>query len=564
MTSLFEELSKERKQLQEDGEVPNWYTTQGYQLFKSKYSYKGETVKQAFSRVAQAAARHVEHVLPDAEERFFDLMWSGKLAPSTPVLSNMGTDRGCPVSCSGNYVSDSVNSFYSSMRESALLSKNGFGTSGYLSDIRHRGSEMTGGGKASGITPVLNAHVQVARDISQGSSRRGAYAAYISIEHPDYYEIVQDLVSSPDDKNIGWIISDKFIQSLEEGCQDSVTRYQKALKAKAVTGKGYFFFVDKTNRANPSMYVDKGFEVKASNLCTEITLMSDEDHTFTCVLSSINASMWDDITDEDIKYSTIFLDCVASEFIRVGFNIKGLEKAVNFTEKSRALGLGVLGFHTFLQKKMVAFESIDAKIINRNIFKDIQENSLVASRWMAKALGEPNWCKGYGVRNTHLVAVAPNTSSALLCGGVSQGIEPVVENVYLQSGAGGEMERINPVLLDVMKDRKVYSKETIADIIDNNGSVQHVDWLDGEEKLVFKTAFEIDQEVILSLASMRQNYIDQAQSINLFFDADAEEEYISEVHKKAFLDPNIKSLYYMRSKAGVKAAKDEVCLSCEG
>lgn len=561
--SIIEELSEERKELQKTGEIPEWYTTQGYQLFKSKYSINGETVKGAFERVAKASAEHIKHVMPDAEEKFFNLMWSGKLAPSTPVMANMGSDRGCPVSCSGNYVPDNVDGFYTSLREIALLSKHGFGTSGHMSDVRPRGSDISIGGKASGITPVLNSHVQVARDVSQGSSRRGAYAAYIDIEHPDFYEVIDGLVTSPDDKNIGWIVCDSFIDKLNSGCPDSLSRYQKTLKTKAVTGKGYYFFKDKVNRASPQMYKDLGLEVKASNLCTEITLFSDEDHTFTCVLSSLNASRWDDITDDDIFMATVFLDCVASAFIKMGSTIKGLEKAVAFTEKSRALGLGVLGFHTYLQQKMEPFEGIGAMVINEKIFKRLDEVSKKASEWMGKELGEPEWCWGYGVRNTHRLAVAPNTSSALLCGGVSQGIEPVVENVYLQSGAGGEMERINPVLLDIMRDRKVYSKKTIGDIIDNNGSVQHVDWLSDDEKLVFKTAFEINQSSILTLAGNRQKYIDQAQSINLFFDADAPEAHISKIHKDAFMNENIKSLYYMRSKAGIKASTGE-CVACEG
>lgn len=560
---LFEQLSEERKLLQEQGELPEWYTTHGYQLFKDKYQYKGQTVRQTFKRIADCAAKHTDNV-EYFSKKFFELMWKGWLAPSTPVMANMGTDRGCPVSCSGQYVGDSISDFYEGMHESAMLSKNGFGTSGYLGDIRPRGSVISKGGKASGVTPVLNGFVQVARDVSQGSSRRGAFASYLDIEHQDFYEVVEGLIAKPDDKNIGWNITDSFIEKLQSGDKDSITRYQKAMKAKCLTGKGYFFFVDKVNRANPPMYEHHDVKVYASNLCTEITLYANLLESFTCVLSSLNISKWDEYKDTNtIFLATIFLDCVASEFIEMGSKIKGLEKAVRFTERNRALGLGALGFHTYLQQKSVVWGSFESMMINRDIFQTLQQESLKASKWMAENWGEPEMCKGYGVRNTHTLAVAPNTSSALLCGGVSQGVEPIVENVYNQSTAAGEMQRINPVFLDLAQREGKYSKSLLQDIIDNNGSVQHLEWLSQHDKDVFKTAFEIDQMSIIRMASQRQQFIDQAQSINLFFNADEDEEYISEVHKEAFLDPNIKSLYYMRTKAGVQAAKGE-CLACEG
>lgn len=333
---------------------------------------------------------------------------------------------------------------------------------------------------------------------------------------------------------------------------------------KAETGKGYFFFPDKVHRQQPPMYHDLGLECKASQLCTEITLHADHDHTYTCVLLSLNLYNWDRLKEnpERIQWATIMLDAVAEDFIQKGKNIRGLEKAVRFTEKSRALGMGALGFHSYLQSKMVAIESLTAHMMNIEIFKTIKEEAVKATKWMAEHWGEPEWCRGYGVRNTHLLAVAPNMSSALLMGGVSQGIEPFVANVFNQNSAAGEVERVNPEFLKLMKERNKYSESTIQSIIDNKGSVQHFDWLTEDEKLVFKTAFEIDQKTIIRLASARQKYICQAQSLNLFFDADEEESYISEVHKTAFLDENIKSLYYMRTLAGVQASKE--CVACEG
>ena len=563
--TILDNVSEERKQGILNGTIPDWFVTPGYQLFKNKYVLEDSTVKDTYLRIAKTAAAHTPK--PAIwEERFYDLMWNGWLALSSPVLANMGTDRGLPVSCSGGYVGDSIYDFYNCQVETAMLTKAGFGTSSYLGDIRARGAGIkTSEGHASGITPVLNDLVQLSRDVSQGNTRRGAWAGYVPIDHPDFFELVEDLIAEPDDKNIGWNISDEFITRLEAGDPDAVERYQRSLKAKCLTGKGYYFFNDRVNRMSPQCYKDQNLSVKASNLCTEITLFSDESHTFTCVLSSMNLYKYDEWKETDaVFWATVFLDCVAQEMIDKGKNIRGLEKAVRATEKGRALGLGTLGFHSLLQSKMIPFESLQAHYLNTEIFKHLDKESFRATKWLAEAYGEPEWCKGYGIHNTHRLAVAPNTSSALICGGVSQGIEPIVENVFIQSGASGEMIRINPELLNIMKEKNKYSKVVMNDIIANAGSVQHVDWLDENEKAVFKTAFEINQATIIRLASVRQKYIDQAQSINLFFSADENEEYISKIHQLAFRDENIKSLYYMRSRSGIKASEDSECLACEG
>jgi ribonucleoside-diphosphate reductase alpha chain len=564
--SIYDELSEERKRLQEEGKLPNWVTTLAWQMLKEKYlTDEYSDLQSVYTRIAKHAAKYTDNQAV-WEEKFFNLFWNGWLAASTPVLSNMGTGFGCPVSCSGQVIGDSVYSFYESQKETAILSKNGFGTSGYLGDIRPRGAKINGvKGGASGVLPVFKDFVQLSRDISQGSQRRGAWAGYIEIEHPDFYELVNFISKNPDDANIGWNITDEFIEKLESGDKDSLDRYQKALKLKMITGKGYFFFVDKTNRMNPQVYKDKGLKVKASQLCTEITLYSDSDeYSYSCVLSSMNATLYDEWKDTDAVFdATVFLDCVNQDMIEIGKTTPGMEKVVRFAEASRALGLGLLGFHTYLQDNNIPFESMDAYFKNTEIFQHLDKESKRASEWMAKNWGEPEWCKGYGIRNTHRIAIAPNLSSALICGSVSQGIEPIYKNAYVQNSAAGKMSRVNSSLLKIMKDRGVYNDKTVSDIINQNGSVQHVEWLDDHEKEVFKTAFEISQHQIIRLASARQKFIDQAQSINLFFSADESEEYISEVHKVAFLDPNIKSLYYIRSSTGVNVNKD-ACVACHG
>jgi ribonucleotide reductase alpha subunit len=703
--SIYDELGEERKRLQAEGKLPEWVTTPAWQILKENYlTEKHPDLLSVYTRISTHAASYT----PEPElwrEKFFNLLWKGWLAASSPVLSNMGTGIGCAVSCSGGYINDSVYDFYDAQKEAAVLSKNGFGTSGYLGAIRPRGSKIAGmKGAASGVLPVFKDFVQLSRDISQGSQRRGAWAGYIEIDHGDFHELVNYIAKNPDDANIGWNITDEFIARLDAGDPDAIERYQKALKLKMITGKGYFFFVDKVNRQAPQMYKDKGLEIKASNLCltgdtlikikiadavnsikledfvryytlnstvqvqtyldgnvhwssvsaaaqtavvtelyvivtanstirctgnhkiftvnrgyveakdltetdylldsngevasitvdvieveetpvyditvpetecffandllvhncAEIALFSDADHTFSCVLSSMNLSRYDEWKDTTAVFdSTVFLDCVNQDLIEIGKRTRGMEKITRFAEKSRALGLGVLGFHTYLQDNMIPFASMDAYFKNIEIFKHIDAESKRASEWMAVEFGEPEWCKGYGVRNTHRLTCPPTLTNALIVGSVSQGIEPIYKNAYIQNTAAGKIDRVNPTLLRLMKEKGVYSDETVKDIIANNGSVQHVDWLKDDEKEVFLTAFEIPQTQIIRLASARQKYIDQAQSINLFFSADEDEEYISEVHKMAFKDPYVKSLYYIRSENGVNVNKSE-CTTCQG
>ncbi|QQV88184.1 hypothetical protein GARY_80 [Vibrio phage Gary] len=565
MASIYDKLGAERKEGQAKGQIPQWMTTAGYQLLKQKYLSEGETVLGRYIAIAKTAAKHMPMDRELWEDRFFQLFWKGWLAASTPVLANMGTNKGMPVSCSGGYIDDSIHGFYDTLHETAMLTKNGFGTSGYLGDIRPRGASISIGGTAAGVMPVIEDYVQCMRDVAQGATRRGAWAGYLPMDHGDFYEVVTFLKNYPDDLNLGWNISDEFVRKLEAGNEDAIDRLAKSLHTKLITGKGYYFFPDKVNRQSPQMYKDLGLDVRASNLCTEINLFSDPDHTFTCVLSSMNLARFDEWkVTEAVFHATVFLDCVAQEFIEQAYDIPGLEKAIRFTEKSRALGLGGLGFHTYLQDNMIAFETFEAHMKNLEIFTHMSNESLRASKWMAEELGEPEWCKGYGVRNTHRLAVAPNTSSALVCGGVSQGIEPIPGNSYVQPSAAGELTRLNPSFLKFCREKGVeVDRELIKSINDKLGSVQHLDWLSDHEKMVFKTAYEIDQMALIRLAAARQPRICQGQSLNLFFDADEDEEYILEVHQAAFTNENIKQLYYMRTMAGVQASKGE-CVACEG
>lgn len=565
--NLYNKLSEERKQLQVEGLVPEWYSTGGYQMFKEKYEFdtNSRSVRGQFERIAKTAAKHLKGTIfeKEAESKFFDLFWKGWLSPSTPVLANMGTQRGMPVSCSGSYVDDSIDGFYKNRHETAMLTKMGFGTSSYLGGIRPRGSKIARGGKASGVVPVFKGHVADMRDVAQGTARRGAWAGYLEIDHGDFDELADHIMAEPDDANIGWIIPDAFIARLDAGDVDAVRRFQKVMKMKMITGKGYFCFIDKINKKRPEMYKRLGLTVKASNLCDEITLFANEHHTFTCVLSSINVARWEELKDTDAVYwATIFLDCVASELIEMGKDIPGLEKAVRFTEKGRALGLGQCGFHTLLQTKMIPWEEFEAHMLSQEIAAKIDKESLRASQDLAKELGEPEWCRGTGLRNTHRIAIAPTKSTALLMGGVSEGINPDPAMSFTQQTAAGDVDRLNPALLNLMKSKGVYSKKHVAEITAKQGSVQYVDWLTDEEKAVFKTAFEINQKSIIRMASARGRYIDQWQSLNLFFAADEDPAWIAEVHSEAFHDENILGLYYIYTQAGVQASKGDECSAC--
>lgn len=577
--SLYEEMSAERKQKQAEGLYPDWFTTGGYQLFIEKYLYQTDGFNGQVRRIAKEMAQYCK-TFPSAEtvigqkirlaygdnweDAFYSAITLGHLALSTPVLANGGTDRGLPVSCSGGVVPDSIDGFYNSRHENAMLSKNGFGTSSYLGGIRPRGSVISSGGKASGSYVVTKGFVQDSKEVSQGGVRRGTWAGYLEIDHGDFDEWVDDLMKDPKNKNYGWILTKQFIEKLDAGDADSLRRFQKVMKCRMITGKGYIFKKDTVNEQNPQMYIDKGMEVKASNVCTEIALYSDFDHTFTCVLSSPNAVHFDTWKDTGLAFlTTVFLDATAESFIQRAKDIPGLERAVRFTKKSRALGVGLLGLHSYFQKKMVAFDSMDAYWMNNQIFAHLDVETTQASQWMAQEWGEPEWCVGYGVRNTHTMAVAPNMSSATLCGQVSQGIEPWLANVFIQVTPAGEMTRINPMFLKVAKSHGKYSEALVTDIIAHSGSVQHLKWLSDNEKAVFKTAFEINQEQLLRMASARQRRIDQGQSLNLFFAAEASEEYVSKIHEIAIKDKYIKALYYVRTLSGVQAAKDE-CIACEG
>lgn len=576
----YEQLSHTRKQLQDGGEAPEWYTTAAYQLLiNQEYLDRGETPRAMYTRIAKRAAEltkfpiPADYGYPNWYEAFFAQMWNGWLSPSTPVLTNMGNNRGHPIACSGTHLPDSIRGFYLARTELAQLTQRGYGTSWSLDLIRPRGAKISKGGEANGIMQPAGGAVQDMKDISQGT-RRGSVGQYLNPVHPDFDELISQLRSEHDGWNIGWNFNSEFTELLKRDPQRADYIWKRILSTKMLTGKGYLFFLDKVNANVPQMYKDRGFKVRHSNLCAEIALMNDDKHSFTCVLSSMNIVKYDEWKDtKAVEIATIFLDAVIEDMLIKAKTEEGFERIVAFTEKSRALGLGQLGLSSYYQIQGWPYGNLESIMFNQQITKLLVERARSASELMAKELGEPEWMVGYGRRNSHLIAFPPTKSTAIFMGGYSEGINPVFANVYEQETAGGIVYRINPVLLPIMKQRNQYTKEVMKRIANAQGSVQGEDWLSDHEKLVFRTAFELNQETILLMGSQRQRIMNsgvdsvgQGQSLNLFITAEETEEEISRLHRIALEDDYLQSLYYVHSlnEASTYKVDKSLCSACEG
>lgn len=578
MSNKYERLSHMRKQLQADGLAPEWMSTASYQLLTGQdYLDTAETPKDMYLRIAKRAAELTEFDIPPYFgydtwfEAFFDIMWKGWLSPSTPILTNMGNSRGHPIACSGTYLGDSIVSFYEARKEIAQLTQRGYGTSWCLDPVRPRGSKISKGGEANGIMQPASGVVQDMKDISQGT-RRGNVGQYLNPLHTDFDELCDQIIADDDGWNIGWNLTDEYNDLYRTDKDRADLIWKKMLKAKMVKGKGYFYFLDKVNRARPKMYVDRGFYVRHSNLCAEIALMSDKDHSFTCVLSSMNVAKYDEWKNTyAVQLATIFLDAVISDMLIKAKDEPGFERIIAFTEKSRAIGLGQLGQSTYFQMQSWPFGNFQSIQFNQMLMKHLDTESLIASKLLAKEVGEPEWMIGYKERFSHRLALPPTKSTAIIQGGISEGIGPVYANVYGQDTAGGTVFRINPVLLPIMKDRGQYTEAVMERIAKAQGSVQGESWLTDHEKEVFRTAYEINQETILLMGSHRQRIMSaggggQGQSLNLYFTAEESEEEISRLHHLAYEDEHLQSLYYVHSlnEESTYKVDKSTCASCEG
>ena len=580
-----------------DVDFPSWGNNEIYVKTISKtYLQAGEKPKDAYWRVATAVAKRLDK--PQLATKFFDYIWKGWLCLATPVLSNTGTDRGLPISCFGIDVGDSIYEIGSKNLELMLLAKHGGGVGIGINMIRAAGSKITGNGTSDGIVPFAKIYDSTILATNQGSVRRGAASVNIKIEHKDFEDFLEirepkgDVNRQSLNLHQCVVVSDRFMKKLEEGDSDARRKWGKLLQKRKATGEPYIMYKGNVNKANPEMYKKNGLKVHMTNICSEIVLHTDEQHSFVCCLSSLNLAKYDEWKDTDLVYtSTIFLDGVLEEFIQRAKNLKGFENSVRSAERGRALGLGVLGWHTYLQQKGLPFEGLQAQFETRKIFSQLKIESERASRWLATEYGEPLWCKESGMRNTHLRAVAPTVSNSKLSGNVSSGIEPWAANVFTEQTSKGTFIRKNPELKKVLKKIGFDTKETWDKILADGGSVFGLDFLDEwcyldgkliecnevtEEshkgkcttvKDVFKTFKEINQLDLVRQAGVRQQYIDQAVSLNLAFPAIADPKWVNQVHLEAWKQ-GVKTLYYMRTESVLRGdiaqqAMNPDCVSCE-
>ncbi|HLW61999.1 MAG TPA: ribonucleoside-diphosphate reductase subunit alpha [Flavobacterium sp.] len=542
-----------------------WLNEESEQILNRGYLLKGETTQKAIERIATAAAKRLYK--PELSDAFIEMIEKGWMSLSSPIWANMGTERGLPISCFNVYVPDHIEGITHKLGEVIMQTKIGGGTSGYFGELRERGSAVTDNGKSSGAVSFMKLFDTAMDTISQGGVRRGAFAAYLDIDHPDIKEFLQikDIGHPIQNLFYGVCIPDYWMQDMVEGDREKREIWAKVLESRQQKGLPYLFFTDNVNRNKPDVYKDKEMQIYASNLCSEIALPSSKDESFVCCLSSMNLELYDEWKDtEAVKLATYFLDAVMSEFIAKTEGNYYLQSAHNFAKNHRALGLGVMGWHSYLQKNNMAFESLEAKMLTNQIFKELQEKSFKASQDLARIYGEPEVLKGYGRRNTTLLAIAPTTSSSAILGQTSPGIEPFSSNYYKAGLAKGNFMRKNKYLKNLLEQKEIDSEETWRGIMLNHGSVQHIPELTQEEKDVFKTFKEISQYEIILQASIRQKYIDQAQSLNINIPSNIPIKEVNRLLIEAW-KLGIKTLYYQRSQSVSKEFVNNLvsCTSCE-
>jgi ribonucleoside-diphosphate reductase alpha chain len=578
-------------------DYPAWGDTDVYKkTISGGYLLQGESPRDAYKRVATTVARRLYK--PELSETFFDYIWKGWLNLASPVLSNTGTDRGLPISCFGIDVGDSIADIGGKNLEMMLLAKHGGGVGIGLNMIRPAGATITGNGTSDGVVPFCKIYDSTILATNQGSVRRGAASVNINIEHDDFEEWLEirepkgDVNRQSLNLHQCAVVGDKFMRRLEQGDSEARTRWSKLIRKRKATGEPYIMFKGNVNKANPKAYKENALKVHMTNICSEITLHTDESHSFVCCLSSVNLTKYEEWKNTNLIYDAIwFLDGVLEEYLQKAKGLKGFENAVRSAEKGRAIGLGVLGWHTYLQQNGIPFEGLQAQFETRRIFSQIKIESERASRALAEVYGEPLWCRGTGFRNTHLRAIAPTVSNSKLAGNVSPGIEPWAANVFTEQSAKGTFIRKNKELTKVLRKAGINTNETWDKIMADGGSVQDIpeldDWgyvnkkltrISEQESLdltgfdtvkdVFKTFKEINQLELVNQAGIRQQYVDQAVSLNLAFPSEASPKWINQVHLDAW-KKGVKTLYYMRTESVLRGdiaakAMDPDCLSCDG
>ncbi|MBL86442.1 MAG: ribonucleoside-diphosphate reductase subunit alpha [Winogradskyella sp.] len=573
-------INARKKSLQQlktktDGDF-SWLTDHSRKFLASGYLTEGVSAEERIKEIADRAEQILG--IPGYADKFFNYMSLGYFSLSSPVWSNFGKERGLPISCFGSHVDDDMGNILYTQSEVGMMSKLGGGTSGYFGKIRHRGAAVKNNGQASGAVHIMQLFESMVDVVSQGSVRRGRFSPYLPIDHPDIMEFLEIGTEGNPIQELthGVTVTNDWMQEMIDGDVEKRTVWAKVLQRRGEMGYPYIFFTDNANNGAADVYQDKKMPIYASNLCTEIMLPSNDDWSFVCCLSSLNVLHYEDWKDTDAVETMIyFLDAIITEFTEKLERYKNspnkddqqtflfMERAYNFAKDNRALGLGVLGWHSLLQSKMLAFNSQEAFNLNSEIFKVIKEKSYKASEELAAQFGEPAVLKGYGRRNTTLNAVAPTTSSAFILGQVSQGIEPIWSNIYVKDIAKIKTTIKNPYLEAFLESKGQNTTEVWRSIRDFDGSVQHLDFMTEEEKDVFKTYSEIDQMDIIYQAANRQNHIDQGQSVNIIIHPDMSVKEINKIHVTAW-KLGLKSLYYQHSmNAAQKFKQKKECASCE-
>jgi ribonucleoside-diphosphate reductase alpha chain len=560
-------------------DYPEWMDDIAVSMISKGYLLSDENVFEGFKRVSKAAARRLRR--KDLQPFFYEAMVKNWLCLASPVLSNMGTERGLPISCYGIDVDDSVEGIASANSELMRLSSQGGGVGMSLSRIRGRGARIKDNGVSEGIIPWAKIYDSTILATNQGSVRRGAASFNLDINHPDIEEFLMmrrpkgDVNRQCLNTHHCVVVDDVFMQKVEDRDPHSLKIWGEILRTRLETGEPYIMFKDNVNKANPEGYKKLNLEVTMTNICSEIVLYTDPLHSFICCLSSLNLARFDEWKGYRFEngmtvpeLATWFLEGVLQEFIDRAKNLRFMENTVRSAMKGRAIGIGALGWHTFLQAKGVPFVGIQANAYTREIFSFIDAESLKASKDMAVEYGEPEWCKGTGVRHSHRMAIAPTVSNAHISGGVSPSIEPLPANIYNLKTAKGVFIKKNPIL-EALLESKGFNIPSVWDqIAKDQGSVygvqEHI--LSNEEKEVFRTFKEINQLEIVRQAGIRQQYVDQTVSLNLCFDPNDTPRWMSEVHKEAH-KAGIKTLYYLRTESvlrGDNLDRTAACVACEG
>ena len=544
----------------------HWLNDDSRLFLQRGYLLEGTTALERIRYIAE----HAEHKLgiEGFADKFYHYMARGYFSLSSPIWSNFGLDRGLPISCFGSYIGDSIHEIMTTTAEVGMMSKIGGGTSTYFGDIRPRGSVIKNNGKSDGSFNFSKLFDTIIDVISQGTSRKGQFAGYIDIEHGDIEEWL-DIHTEGNPIQLmyyGVCVGHDWLESMKAGDPFKRQLWAKLLQRKTETGIPYLFFKDNANAGRPDVYKDKNMTIHASNLCTEIMLPSNSEESFVCCLSSMNLLYFDEWKDTDApEVLTYFLDVVMSEFIEKSKDIPYLHRANRFATRHRALGLGVLGWHSYLQANNIAFDSFEAMQKNNFIFKTLQQKTLKASQELAARFGEPEILKGYGRRNTTLMSIAPTKSSSFILGSVSPSVEPFKSNYYVKDLAKIKTTYKNPFLVKLLQEKGLDQEEIWESILHNDGSVQHLEQLSEHEKEVFKTFSEISQLSVIQQAAQRQQYIDQGQSINVMIHPATPAKDLNQLYLTAE-ELGLKSIYYQFSMSAAQVFNRNLlsCSSCEG